>query len=338
MTLAPIDYTPADVLARAEWAVRDRRQAIMEEFDLALCWADLHGAEPEVEEPGGERLIRPGGDGTPLLRDLALAELAIARSEHVHATRALLADLLDLRHRLPRLWAQVRALTVEPWVARKVASMSRELTRCAVAIVDAAAAAAVGQSAGRLLAIAEAKVIEADTDRRRAELEAARGLKGVWLTGTREEPGHAGLRSVYARIEAADAIWVDATVQRLADLLAADPVLRSAHHPELGDHPGRDELRAAAFGWLARPHDLAEVLGLFDEPAGQAADQGEGQASASRRHRAVVYVHLHQAALDGVGAGTAAVARVPALGPLLLDQVTRTSPSSRSSISTPAPR
>jgi hypothetical protein len=304
--IAPSDYTPADVLARAEWAVQDRRAAMVEELDLALCWADLHSTAPEIEVAGGERLVALGGEGTPLVRDLSLAELAIARGEHLYATRSLLADLLDLRHRLPRLWGHVQSLGAEPWVARKIASLSRALSPGAAAVVDAAVAAAVGQSPGRLLAIAEAKIIEGDTEARRAELEQARELTGVWLTSTREEAP--GLRSVYARLEAGDAVWVDATVQRVADLLATDPDLRTAHHPDLGERPTRDALRAAAFGWLARPHDLAELLGHIEQ-----TDQQRKQ----RRQSAVVYVHLHQAALEGAPA----VARVPGLGPLLLEQV-----------------
>src|SRR4051812_43033366 len=101
MTIAFFDPAPADVLARVEWAVKDRREAFVEEYDLALAWADLHGEEPTVQVEGGDRLLRLGGEGTPLVRDLCLDELAIARGEHVYATRALVTDLLDLRHRLP---------------------------------------------------------------------------------------------------------------------------------------------------------------------------------------------------------------------------------------------
>ena len=309
MTIAPSDYTPADVLTRAEWAVADRRQAFLAEYDLALAWADLHCVEPEVDVEGGERLVRLGGDGTPLVRDLCLAELAVARSEHVYATRALVADLLDLRHRLPLVWAHVQRLTLEAWVARKVAHLSRRLSRDGAALLDGAVAEAAGLSPGRLLALAEAKVIEADTEARRAELDTARQAKGVWLTSTREDDVP-GLRSVFARVDAADAVWVDATVQLVADRLAADPGLRAQHHPELGDAPAADELRAAAFGWLARPHDLAELLGVLD-----AAGASEEQRR-SRRPRAVVHVHLHQAALDGAPG----VARTE-LGPLLVEQL-----------------
>ncbi|MDH2415499.1 hypothetical protein [Nocardioides sp. CER19] len=308
------DYVPADVLARAEWALKDRRQAMLEEYDLALAWADLHGEPPAVEVEGGDRLVRLGGLGTPLVRDLCLEELAVARSEHVHATRSLLADLLDLRHRLPRLWVAVQGLRVEPWVARKIASLSRRLDRDAVALVDVAVAEAVGLSHGRLLELAEAKIIEADTAARATELADARLLKGAWVTGTRHD-APAGLRDVFARIEAADAVWLDATLQRVADLLATDPDRRATHHPELGPTPTRDELRAAAFGWLARPHDLADLLGLLDT---QADDQQQNrQSRQGHRRRAVLFVHLHQSALHGASG----VARSTTLGPLLLDQV-----------------
>jgi hypothetical protein len=117
------------------------------------------------------------------------------------------------------------------------------------------------------------------------------------------------VRGVYARIAAGDAVWVDATVQRVADLLGAEPALRRRHHPDLPDDPTRDQLRAAAFGWLARPGDLADLLGVLDRAEPEPA---------RRRHHAVLYVHLHQAALEGA---RGAVART-ALGPLLLEQVT----------------
>lgn len=304
--------TPAQVLARAEWAVLDRRAAQLDELDLVLAWADLHGEEPAVQVSGGDALVALGGDGSPWVRDLCLDELAIARGEHVLSTRSVMADALDLRHRLPLVFAQLRALRVEVWVARKVAVLSRKLSRDAVTLVDRAVAEAVSQAPSRLLAIAEAKVIEADAAIRSGEIHEARRSKGVWVTGTRQEGDGAGLRGVFARVEAADAVWVDATVQRVADLLAKDAGLRAAHHPELGPAPTADELRAAAFGWLARPHDLAELLGLLDDQA----DVSE-QRRARRRATVVMFVHLHEAALAGLDA----VARAERLGPLLHEQV-----------------
>ena len=71
-----------------------------------------------------------------------------------------------------------------------------------------------------------------------------------------------GLRLVIARVEAGDAVWVDAMLNRVADVLAGRPELR----PETPAEVGRDELRSLAFGWLARP---AELLTLLLEAADQ---------------------------------------------------------------------
>lgn len=261
------DLDAAGVLARSEAVVRRRRAAAVEDLELVLVWADLHGEDVALTVPGGEKLVGLGGEGTPRVRDLALAELSIARQTHVHATRTATADALDLRHRLPRLWAETRALACEAWVARKVASMTRALTPHAAGSVDAKVSAAVHESPGRLLRIAEAAILEADQeDHRTKRAEAARG-RGVWLCRT--APGHeldpttAGLRTIVARVDAADAIWFDATIDRLADEVAAE---RASAIDVV--ETSRDELRAEAFGRLAR-----------------SAEPGPGE-------EAVVFVHL----------------------------------------------
>lgn len=295
------------LLDRAEELVGERRAALVEDLEVVLGWADLHSAEPGVRIEGGDRLVRLGGEGTPSVRDLCLEELSIARHVHLNATRAAMADALDLRHRLPRLWAAVQGLRIEPWVARKVAATSRGLDRAAVAHVDQVVSGVVAQSPSRVLDAAEQAIAEADVEAHRSQVEQAKALKGVWVARSREELP--GLRSVFARIDAADAVWVDATVQRVADLLSADPGLREEHHPELGQAPSADELRAAAFGWLARPGDLAELLGILEEAP---------QSGVARRPDAVVYVHLEQEALPDDP-----VAREERLGPLLVEQVTK---------------
>jgi hypothetical protein len=298
------------VLARAEATVETKRAAVLEDLYVVLAWADLHTHDPQ-QVPGavptrfgGNHLVDLGGDGTPPVQDLCLPELAIARHTHVLSTRSTMADVLDLRHRLPRTWLRVQELECDAWVAGKVASMSRQLTLAQVALVDEAVAAAIGGLApGRVLRIAEAKIIEADTLAHADRVEAQRRRRGVMLTPTDD----IGLRTLVARLEAGDAVWVDATIDRVADLLATDPDLRAAHHPDLPDHVTKDELRAVALGWLARPHDLAELLAVIDA------------ARKPDRPKVVLHVHLHQAALQaGIG-----VARVEELGPLLLDQVRR---------------
>src|SRR6187549_3314095 len=181
--LAVEDLDAAETLAAAEAAVRDRRAVEVRELELALHWADLHADDPQADGqpvvPGAARLVRLGGVGTPQVQDLSICELAIARGQHTLTVRALVADGLDLRHRLPELYAAVREGRCDLWVARRVASMTRKLDQQAVALVDRAAAEAVDQGAGRLLAITEAKLIEADTEQARAEREAGRRRRYV---------------------------------------------------------------------------------------------------------------------------------------------------------------
>ena len=295
--------TAAAVLARAEETVTRRRRAGVDDLEVLLAWADLHSTDPAVRVEGGDALLVLGGDGTPGVRDLCLEEISIARQTHLYATRSAMADALDLRHRLPLTWAATRALACEPWLARKVASLTRRLSRSAVVVVDAAVAAALGEAPGRVLAICEAKILQADTALAEAEAAAGRATRGVWVSGTRSPGTGPGVRTVYARVAPGDAVWVDATVDRVADLLAADPDLRRRHHPDLPETPTRDQLRAAAFGWLARPGDLAGLLGLLDR-----------NPDAAVRPRAVVYVHLHEAALYAPGE---AIARAEGFGPIL---------------------
>lgn len=323
----------AGVLARAEANLTARRAALVEELLVGLTWADLHGEPPATEVPGGDRLVRLGGDGTPRVRDLCLEELSIARRVHVANTRALLADALDLRHRLPRMWSAVQRLECETWLARKVARMSRRLDREQVGLVDVAVAAAIHQAPSRLLAIAEAKVIEADTAAHEAELAAQAEAHGVWLgrlrpTDPDDPESGRGTRSLYAKLSPAGVHWLDQTIDELADLFAAEEGLRAEYAPALaelaadlpeGEEPCRDQCRAAALELLGRPDQAARLLGLLG-PLDQ--DDGNDDEEASRPanpRRATVYVHLHEAALLA-GEG---VARAEAVGPVLVSHLRR---------------
>lgn len=333
------DLDTGATLAAIEEGVRRRRAAEVEDLLLVAHWADLHASDPRLDPrpdpslprpPGSDRLEQVGGEGTPRVRELALCELGIARRVHTLAARAVTADVLDLRHRLPDLWALVVALKAEPWLARKVAAMSRHLPAEVVHVVDAAVAEAIrGEAPSRVLRIAEAKVIEADEAAHRERLRAEQERRHVSLTRTDE----VGLRCVIARVTAGDAAWVDATVTRVAEILAARP-----------EHAGRsrDLVRSIAFGWLARPAELLALLLEHREPAADGDEPDgptrpeelaptralalpgdlldalrDGGLAKKLRPPATLYVHLHQAALEGFPG----VARVEGLGPHTVDQV-----------------
>jgi hypothetical protein len=290
------DLDGAATLAAIEGEVVARRAAEARDLALAAHWADLHAADPQRDRDGqrawhGEsRLIEIGGDGTPMVQDLCLAELAIARRVHHHAARAVVADALDLRHRLPRWWHAVQTLHLEPWVARKAAALSRPLDQLRVMVIDAALPDDLAEiSPGRLLDIVRAQVIEADPARHARLLDDQLKRRYVSLSQTDE----LGLRHVIARVRAGDAVWVDAMVERIADLIA----------DRFPTGTTRDVLRSEAFGWLARPEELLALL--------------HGTESPTRRQQAVLLVHLSEAAL-GTDNG---VARVEDIGPILTREV-----------------
>src|SRR5687768_15555315 len=112
--------------------------------ELAAHWADLNHADsqpPPVKPlPGAEQGRQLGGPGTPEVLEFAAAELGARMETTVGSARALMADALDLRHRLPELWQLILAGRVASWRARKVAQATRHLSRDAAMQVDAAVA------------------------------------------------------------------------------------------------------------------------------------------------------------------------------------------------------
>lgn len=330
------DLDPAALLAAASDVVRARRLAEVRDLEVLAQWAAVHSSDPTEGPDGrtarrvGDVLVHPGGEGTPGVQDFCLGEIALARGTGVTATVNAMADVLDLQHRLPRTWAVLCAGDAEVFIARRVAKLSRHLPADRVGVVDAAVARIIAHEAGgRVLAVAEAKIIEADPALHEERAEAERARRYVGLGRTDES----GLRTVIARVEAGDAVWVAATLERVAEILAPT-------HP----HAGADELRAIAFGYLARPAELLELLLAHGEPGDDqtmldlnledmAAEPVPSRALAFPADlldalrsadlsvlapKAVLYVHLHEAALSGADT----VARAEGLGPVPLSALT----------------
>lgn len=317
------DATPEQLLQAAETTLRAGRQVEVDKALILLAWADTFSGDPQAEPDavpvkyGGPKLITPGGTGTPGVNDLALLEIAIARHEGVFTTRRALADAFDLRHRLPQVWAGVQDLRCETWVARKVASMSRNLGVEQIVIVDTAVAAALDEAPARILEIAEAKVIEADPDAHAERITRNQRRKGVWTATARGgadtiDGEEAGLATVFARIDEADALAHD---QMVTDLAAA---LRD-HAPDPADSAealSMDHWRAEAFAMLADPAAVLAFLHDLEEPP--APDQTPAPPrSAAQGSSAQISVHL---SIDETGT-LGPLARIEGLGPRLLSQV-----------------
>jgi hypothetical protein len=325
------DLSAAELLAAEESGVRQKRQLEVDALLRLLAWCDLHSLDPQSQPGavpvrlGGDRLVRLGGEGTPETSELCMAEFAVASNAGWIATSHRAAAALDLRHRLPRLWERVQRLDVEVWVARRIADLSRQLSRAAVETVDISVAAAYDLTPGRLIELAEARIIEADPQAHRERIAAEEARVGVFARRRRagdavvDLDGQAGVQPITLRLPNAGALEfttsVDEVAQALADQHVAD---------DEDDVPTMDQFRARAVELLADPYAAVRFLEGLREP--ETPETSLAPTSTRAPRKATVYVHLDAAVLaglaTGLGTGVAnGVARVEDLGPMLLEQV-----------------
>jgi hypothetical protein len=224
---------------------------------LACAWADAHYLDSGSDEylPLIQRACAWGGEGTPEVSEYCAAELGVLQGTGIMAARSLIADALDLRYRLPRLWGRVLTGGVRAWQARRIAEQTRPLSWEACADVDHALSDFVGMMPWpRFATILSATVLEADPALAAERAERARTMQDVFSFDSED-----GLKTVVAKAAAGDAIWFLATVNRIAEILAAR-----------GDSDPVGMRRARALGILAQP---AEALRLLIEHQQDRTDQ-----------------------------------------------------------------
>src|SRR3954452_12825655 len=244
--------------------VVELRRAGARRLALAAHWADLHPARqgPGVlggnrfdrsgehpDRPGGRRMrssdragsgIQLGADGTPMVAEFCGVELGVLLETSTAAAEALIRDALELRHRLPRLWAAVLSGRVEDWKARQVAKATRVLTVERAGWVDGAALEAIeGLPFGRAMVVVEAKVIAADPAGHEARRVAAAAKRYV-AAGRRPNP--AGLRTLVAQTTVGDVARLEAMIDHLATLIG-----------RAGDTDPHQVRRTKALALLANP-------------------------------------------------------------------------------------
>ena len=168
---APIEVRDLD----AEWLLALAREAATEcwkaerrRLRLAAHWCVLHPATAESgfvtwSDTGLPGLCPEdaalGGEGTPLVAAFTPEPFAAALGVSTLTGLQLLADALDLQHRLPRIWAAVEALAVAPWKARKIAQATHHLSQAGAASVDAQLADRIGSCGWRAIETAVAQAI-----------------------------------------------------------------------------------------------------------------------------------------------------------------------------------
>ena len=145
MVNAADGLTASEVLELAMAADLAERVAGRAKLEAAAQWAALHPATPASGEATWGDAALPGaadceetlgGPGTPGLAQFSPEPFAAALGVSTHAGMRLLADAVDLVHRLPGVWACVRALRIPSWQGRRAAELTRHLSLEAVGYVD----------------------------------------------------------------------------------------------------------------------------------------------------------------------------------------------------------
>ncbi|MEL4506074.1 DUF222 domain-containing protein [Luteococcus sp. H138] len=248
---------------------RLRRESEAREFRLIAHLADLYSdvdaAEPALSEsvlPGREQLVQIGSDGTPEVAEGCVLELAADLHVRPEEAHQLISTALDCRHRLPELWGLVQDLDVPVYWARHIAHATHQLDAQHAGLVDLELSRQViGMSFRQVKKLTAAVVLrqldaeEAD-QRRQDALEA----RGVWVA----QSDH-GIADVIAVVDAADAILLDAQLDRIATILETG-----------GTRGTRNALRARAVGILANPPLATQLLqaDLLDQlPVGEEFEQ-----------------------------------------------------------------
>jgi hypothetical protein len=249
-----VGYGTGDILKAAGAAVRARVEAENELLAWTAAWADANSADSihpdELGLLGGPRGVRPGGEGTPEVNDLALVEFAVKINKSESAGARFVGEVLDVRHRLPLLWDKVMWCEVEGWQARSLARLTHHLTLEQARQVDADLAGCAGLVGfQKLHNRAEASMARVDAEGMERRAAERKKQLGVWLSQTTDE----GLKGIFGRLEPGDAIRLYARIQEIADALP----------PDSGT---ADERRAAALALLGNELEATRILAGHRQP------------------------------------------------------------------------
>lgn len=263
-------------LARARRCRDAARRAQTELLVTVLEWAHLHvETDGDLVATWGEAPVPLAGEGAPQVGEFCVHELAASLGYSTGSTRALLAEALELGHRLPRVWSLVLAGRVAPGRARMIAGATLDLSPEAAGFVDGEVAPfARGLSAaqlGRTVDEAMARFMPELAARRRED--AAEGRK---VNIDLEQVSFNGTCRIDAELDLADALDLDA---RLSD--------DAAGLKDLGSEQSLDVRRAIALGHLARGDNPLPL------------QTGQHGTPDRRRRDVVIYAHLAGGAITG---------------------------------------
>jgi 5-methylcytosine-specific restriction endonuclease McrA len=282
----------AGVLAKVRSARAAENAAAAEVLATVVEWAHLHVVD-DLDDAAtlwvGSKLmgqdtgIPIAGEGCPLVAEFAVLELAAALGLSAESGRHLVAQALELAHRLPKTWARVQSGSLAPWRAKRIADATLHLSPEAAGFVDAQVApfahkTGVAQTQ-RLVDEAIARYMPQTAAEQRE-----RAAEQRYFTIDHDQVSFAGTSRVHGELDLADALDLDDAVRRGAEQLKA-----------LGNNESLDVRRSLAVGMLARGQQELE----FEVSTGSTTGQGgvsTGSTTGGRRD-VMLYVHLSADAL-----------------------------------------
>ncbi|WP_148611347.1 HNH endonuclease signature motif containing protein [Nocardioides rubriscoriae] len=237
-------------------SVRAHRDAESREqvakLTAVLDWAMVNTADADeaavLLDPMEEPALHLGGPGCPVIGEYAALDLALSLGMSTDGGLAYLGKALELRYRLPRLYARVVRLEVPVWKAFRVAEHTTDLPLAGAAEVDKDIAPFLHTCSwaqvDRAVDAARAKHDPAEAERRRKKAAENRHAD-VHLS----DAGTSGTVEVTATLDLADAIDLEAALKNGAQALA-----------DLGSTESLDVRRSQALGEMGRQQLALDLL------------------------------------------------------------------------------
>src|SRR5215203_5775556 len=245
--------------------IRDRRAMVVEqEIATVRAIADWAGQHVVSDEADAATLIERGldtglplaGPGAPLISDFAVMELSALLGRSLDSGRNCVGQVIELAHRLPRLWARLLDAEVPVWKALRIADHTRLLSPEAAGFVDQQIAPfAHGCSWAQVDRLVEEALVRFDPEAAEERRREAQDHRHVDLG--LDQAGYDGIAHGTVSLDIADALDLEQAIARRAKL-----------NGQLGDTDSLDARRAKALGEIAR-EDLILDLDVADPDTGE---------------------------------------------------------------------
>src|SRR5664280_1046734 len=251
-----------------------------------LCLA-FRAVDEDAFGEAAERLVFHGAHGTPGVAEYLSLEVSALLAISPGAGACLIGQVLNCVYRHPLLWDAVRAGAVRWYRAGEIISEVNAAGLCQAAALwvdQQITPRLVSLPRGRAMRLLRGLIALADPEEARERELKARTHRHVTLWDPSLESGPC--RNLTGRLDVTDAVALDATLNQLAQVLAA-----------AGDLETLDQRRASALGILADPARAFQLLTGQDAPCQQ---------------KATLIVHLDPQTTDT----DLAIARIEGHGPL----------------------